>query len=799
MKTEKPDPPEPPPRNPLRVMASITSSVSSEKTTITPEAPTNEMAEIEISTDIKDTKDSPKDVELKRDDVSIITVEPVENITGNKNEFVKEKSPNGSTDQVDIADGITSENESCKVERLENELRIAKELIHSLKAERKKLRSDKNDLLQQVKQLCASLQDKEQELRNFIRKFDQRIRDSENVAKAASSDSDHDRWTLIKHAQDETERSLALAAQLNVKDLQIKRMEQQLIEARRQLSGCISDQESVISLAPIISPGAHGMMNHGCEDSDALPSGVYSHERGSCSVDSGVRTSDRESASGDLNLSDGACENDGLVIDSDSISLISSHHNIGPYGKEYSPSVSPMNTLAIDRNEHQIYYNRSVQQLDIPMDLETGSVSMARRLKNKPFNSLVGRTGRGGAWGSISRVFARSKNRNKASIQSCDEFQWSPLTEESYAEKIKLLREASTMPLELWRSPQIAAWLEVGLGMPKDCIRFCSENVKSGKVLLELTDAELESGLGATHPMHRKKLRLAIEEQRRPDLVRYPMIGQLGHTWCALEWLHEIGLSQYSESFLHSLVDARMLDTLSKKELEKYLGVTRKFHQASIVHGIHLLRLMKYDRQSLAMRRLQSESENIDPIVWTNQRFIRWVRSIDLGEFADNLRNSGVHGGLVVLESSFSGETMASALGISPSKNIVRRHLITEFESLILPSRKNLSQGIRGGSGIVSSYDRHGNNTLSKGYYVNPNGKTFKTGSLQSPTHSYSSSEGGNYAIMDNRIKLETSPNEINNHNRYSAPLNYQQATDEATARCSGINRRSAPEFLTEN
>jgi hypothetical protein len=48
---------------------------------------------------------------------------------------------------------------------------------------------------------------------------------------------------------------------------------------------------------------------------------------------------------------------------------------------------------------------------------------------------------------------------------------------------------------------------------------------------------------------------------------------------------------------LASLVDARMLDTISKKELEKYLGVTRKFHQASIVHGIHLLRIMKYDRQ----------------------------------------------------------------------------------------------------------------------------------------------------------------------------------------------------------
>lgn len=47
---------------------------------------------------------------------------------------------------------------------------------------------------------------------------------------------------------------------------------------------------------------------------------------------------------------------------------------------------------------------------------------------------------------------------------------------------------------------------------------------------------------------------------------------------------------------------------------------------------------MKYDRQSLAMRRLQCENSDSDPIVWTNQKFIRWARSIDLGEYADNLK-----------------------------------------------------------------------------------------------------------------------------------------------------------------
>lgn len=61
--------------------------------------------------------------------------------------------------------------------------------------------------------------------------------------------------------------------------------------------------------------------------------------------------------------------------------------------------------------------------------------------------------------------------------------------------------------------------------------------------------------------------------------------------------------------------------------------------------------------------------------------------------------DSGVHGGLVVLESSFSGDTIATALGIPPSKNIVRRHLITEFESLVMPARQTLTQGFRGPSG----------------------------------------------------------------------------------------------------
>ncbi|KAF4532224.1 hypothetical protein B566_EDAN004310 [Ephemera danica] len=376
-------------------------------------------------------------------------------------------------------------------------------------------------------------------------------------------------------------------------------------------------------------------------------------------------------------------------MDMDAISLVSSI--IGPHTYQSvgtpkdSPTLSPLSSNPFARMEQSSnVLSRSVEQLQ--------QQQQGHEPPEPPRRKGAGRLGRGGTWGSISRVFARSRHRKMTSpshdeAAAADPYRsWSPLTEEGYAEKLRLLREAASIPMERWRAPTVLAWLEIALGMPQYGPR-CAENVKSGKVLLELNDAELEAGLGISHPMHRKKLRLAIEEHRHPGLVRYPCIAQLGHTWVSSEWLPDLGLAQYSENFATNMVDARMLDHLSKKELEKMLGVTRKFHQASVVHGIHLLRMIKYDRQALAVRRHQCENMDADPLVWTNQRFIRWARNIDLGEYADNLKDSGVHGALVVLEPSFSGETMATALGIPPSKNIIRRHLTTELEALILPAR----------------------------------------------------------------------------------------------------------------
>ncbi|XP_045464854.1 kazrin isoform X2 [Harmonia axyridis] len=601
-----------------------------------------------------------------------------------------------------------------KIHSLEMELQLAKEALLTLKSDRRRLKAEKYDLLNQMKDMYGTLDDKEKELRDFIRNFNTRVRDTNSSVQQLSTEREErerERWSLLRHARDEAERSLSLAAQLNAKEVQLQIAQEQLQEARRQLasSGCLSDQESLASLprhginGGALTPGSGGLISghHGL--------GLISGDRGSCSADSGVRvSSDRESGATSIagNLSDSTTDGtptitiEGGNIDADSVSIVSSlpppHMYQTITTKDCSPTLSPLNANNFSRSIDSSVLSRSVEQLSSPIEPEP--ISISRRPK-QPQTRTSG--GRGGTWGSISRVFARSRHRNKASsLQETSEHafepyrSWSPLTEEGYAEKLRLLREASTIPMERWRAPTVLAWIEIALGMPQYGAR-CAENIKSGKVLLELSDLELECGLGVTHPMHRKKLRLAVEEHRHPSLVRYPCISQLGHTWVSSEWLPDLGLSQYGENFASNMVDARMLEHLSKKELEKYLGVNRKFHQASIVHGIHLLRIMKYDRQALAVRRHQCETMDADPLVWTNHRFIRWARSIDLGEYADNLKDSGVHGGLVVLEPSFNGDTMATALGIPSSKSIIRRHLTAELEALVLPARSTLEHYVR--------------------------------------------------------------------------------------------------------
>jgi len=75
----------------------------------------------------------------------------------------------------------------------------------------------------------------------------------------------------------------------------------------------------------------------------------------------------------------------------------------------------------------------------------------------------------------------------------------------------------------------------------------------------------------------------------------YRKASLLDHVWVSTVWLDSVGLSQYSASFDAQLVDARVLNVLSRKDLDKHLNIHNKFHQSSILHAVQLLRMTRFD------------------------------------------------------------------------------------------------------------------------------------------------------------------------------------------------------------
>ena len=56
-------------------------------------------------------------------------------------------------------------------------------------------------------------------------------------------------------------------------------------------------------------------------------------------------------------------------------------------------------------------------------------------------------------------------------------------------------------------------------------------------------------------------------------------------------------------------------------------------------------------------------------------------------EYASNLKDSGIHGALIVLDPNFSVDDVADKLGIPTNKTSVRRHLASEFDSMVKLAR----------------------------------------------------------------------------------------------------------------
>uniref|UniRef100_A0A8C7GDS5 PPFIA binding protein 2 n=1 Tax=Oncorhynchus kisutch TaxID=8019 RepID=A0A8C7GDS5_ONCKI len=232
-------------------------------------------------------------------------------------------------------------------------------------------------------------------------------------------------------------------------------------------------------------------------------------------------------------------------------------------------------------------------------------------------------------------------------------------------------------PFSKWTPEQVCCWLEES-GLDQYVI-LAQHWANSGQTLLSASPQDLEKEMGIKNPLHRKKLQLALKSFSTKTTEKS---SELDHIWVT-RWLDDIGLPQYKSQFHEGRVDGRMIQYLTVNDL-LFLKVTSQLHHLSVKCAIHVLHVNKFNPNCLKRRPGDENKTSPSEVVqWSNHRVMEWLRSVDLAEYAPNLRGSGVHGGLIILEPRFNSDTLAMLLNIPPQKTLLRRHLATNFNMLV--------------------------------------------------------------------------------------------------------------------
>jgi len=220
------------------------------------------------------------------------------------------------------------------------------------------------------------------------------------------------------------------------------------------------------------------------------------------------------------------------------------------------------------------------------------------------------------------------------------------------------------------------------------CLSIYRKWLKSDPTVCFFTASpvDIERELHLKSALHRKKILLAIDDITGKEFDELTIkAANLDVAW-VLRWLDDIGLPQYKDYFLQAKVDGRMLHRLTLEDLSQ-LHVSSCLHIASLRCGILCMRRLSWDAEGLIRRSTKlsentsTDKESVD--LWTAHRVMEWLKTIDLSEYAPNLRGAGVHGALMLYEPRFNADLLADLLSIPPSKSLLRRHLAMHFKELV--------------------------------------------------------------------------------------------------------------------
>ncbi|XP_034064996.1 kazrin-A isoform X5 [Gymnodraco acuticeps] len=150
------------------------------------------------------------------------------------------------------ADVLSATELRVQLAQKEQELDRAKEALQAMKSDRKRLKAEKADLVNQMQQLYATLESREEQLRDFIRNYEQHRKESEDAVKALAKEKDlleREKWDLRRQTKEATEHTGLLRSQLDLKENRIKELEAELAMAKQSLATLTKDVPKRHSLA----------------------------------------------------------------------------------------------------------------------------------------------------------------------------------------------------------------------------------------------------------------------------------------------------------------------------------------------------------------------------------------------------------------------------------------------------------------------------------------------------------------------------------------------------------------------